>query len=162
MTDEEKKIMDEAQKEHGAVLVIRPDWWYYGMWYVYPGDKNECDWLAAIWKECADPKDPTHEWKGTYRFRYYASPDPFDKNDRRSVYNIGCPGDVDIEKMATTMSQVARLVAMRNQSNVDFVECKGSGDKLMAALQSGQYDWTHSKAAAGQESNNNSMWGHGN
>jgi hypothetical protein len=136
-----------AEQERNAVVVIKPEWWYYALWYVYPAElpAEQVDWMGCLRKECADPADAGVPWKLAYRFRYYnpEHPGPFAGKDRRSVYRTESPGNTNPATLAGAIQAVAALVAERNQSRLEVIDCQGSGEKLLALMQSGAYEWMH-------------------
>jgi len=86
-----------------AVFVIDGERYYSMLWFM----AGPCqDWMAALWRDEGKP------FVITYRFRYYASEDPFEKKDRRSVYDITLGDHVTEDKAIESVNVVAeRLLA---------------------------------------------------
>jgi hypothetical protein len=105
----------------------------HGFWFCGgPG----VDWLAVILKQ------GDGAWEAIYRFRFHKDDKHFDSDDERSWYKIapradGNPalcGDKAPAILVLSMEHVARNIAAKMGSDLEYVHVDGDGAAAAAAL----------------------------
>ncbi len=109
------------------------------LWFA-PFADRDADVMVFISREDGDPK-----WKMEMRFKYYASPDPFDKKDRRNGYYVK---DENLAKLLKTVEGLYALGYkeghLRHHEKIT-IQAKGeaAADKMIMAAST--HDWIHIK-----------------
>ena len=102
------------------------------IWFVdMPG---QGDFMAAVWRDADDAP-----WQAAYRFRYSDSRDPFDSNDRKSLYAMTLnPADGTTEAGRDRLVQAMRLAADMSSTRCGGAICelpiRGDAHACVAAL----------------------------
>ena len=114
------------------------------LWFL-SGDKM--DWMALLYKDTLDG-----DWRVTYRFRYYHSPDPWDKKDKKSVYEVKVgPTDEDRRKLLDIGEKLAAGLQGQMEkagfpAELKSIPVKGNGEEFTRVLT--QQSFAHVKAVA--------------
>ena len=121
--------------------------YFVGIWFVgHDPDlpvEDRMDWLCGAWRE-----EGADHYTVRYRFRYHQSESPFATGDEKNWYgfSIGVNDRVDAEAhVSKVCSDAAVAVAMRNRTDVHFLNIKGDGDKAAEMLQA--MPWAHMQKA---------------
>ncbi len=119
------------------MVVLKDEYYYAGFWFIAAGQdpfctsESEVDFLACIYKESVDPKDPNVPWKIYWRTRRYNDDKVFDSNDIKDGGTYTMPGKTTeeeaIKKMATVALTVKNLLgtelfSVRSLSGKQFQE----------------------------------------
>jgi hypothetical protein len=113
-----------------------------GIWFV-THDKDapvheRMDWMASAYRD-----SPDKPWEVKHRFRYHHSDDPFDEKDEKHWYSGTALEVMTEQEVEEKLTVLAELVALKNQSHVDFVPIHGDGEKVTAELM--KQPWAHAK-----------------
>ncbi len=114
---------------------------FYGMWFIEPPtakDFPEQDFMGAMYKQNEDPII------FKYRFRYYNSNDPFDKEDVKNWYVVHI-SDMSIERFMSVIDELtADLAKFFGHGKVNFLDLRGNSiDQIIEKMQN--VPFTHMK-----------------
>jgi hypothetical protein len=86
------------------MIEITDDTYVLGLWFV-AGDNR--DWMGAVTRKRGE-----EVFEIRYRFRYYASLDPFDTNDRKNWYMATLKPGISEEEVIQNMHMMARVMTL--------------------------------------------------
>jgi hypothetical protein len=117
-------------------------------------DFEDVQWIAAVWflsdGETKDIlvflyQDKAGVWQATYRFRYYNSPDPFDKQDKKSWFGLKPKQQDEGTRFQLEKALDSMLEVLKAQGFGDYgphkVVVDGPPNKLMEMLK--DQPWAH-------------------
>jgi len=101
----------------------------YAFWSV--GFDGPFDVAAIVWRETTDTP-----CRGDFRFRYHASSDPRDPNDRFSCYQIEARGgsDESAQELILALDGALNLLAHQFQGRVTRLDVNGNGARFAELL----------------------------
>lgn len=113
------------------MFIFQPGIHYHSIWFVAHNPlvppPARCDWMAMVWR------DPQEGWCLTYRFRYHTGGEEPEADDHRNWYEA--KGIAEITKqMIDGVHLIAKMTAVRNHTNVDYVRVDGDHEKAMGLL----------------------------
>ncbi len=124
------------------MIEIKDDIYTLGIWFVH---WNGADWMLSIQR----PKEGG-PWKGSYRFRYHNSPDPFDFTDTKNWYGFQVPPETTEDVIISTANRMAAFIALARNGTMDRTLIQGCGLEIFQEKANGK-EWFHMRAATAEE-----------